>query len=78
MSRATNWEVWKMTDFSSWSKDRLTHARGDWEKVEYWFSGMGNVRRTVEGELDDISGSGQTRSAHALCDGIPVRLTMAN
>jgi len=26
---------------------------------------------TVEGELDDISGSGQTRSAHGLCVGIP-------
>jgi poly(3-hydroxybutyrate) depolymerase len=26
---------------------------------------------TVEGELDDISGSGQTRSAHSLCAGIP-------
>jgi len=26
---------------------------------------------TVEGELDDISGSGQTRAAHALCVGIP-------
>jgi poly(3-hydroxybutyrate) depolymerase len=26
---------------------------------------------TVEGELDDISGSGQTRAAHALCTGIP-------
>ncbi|AKD25797.1 polyhydroxyalkanoate depolymerase, intracellular [Polynucleobacter duraquae] len=26
---------------------------------------------TVEGELDDISGSGQTRAAHALCAGIP-------
>jgi poly(3-hydroxybutyrate) depolymerase len=26
---------------------------------------------TIEGELDDISGSGQTRSAHALCAGIP-------
>jgi poly(3-hydroxybutyrate) depolymerase len=26
---------------------------------------------TVEGELDDISGSGQTRAAHALCLGIP-------
>jgi poly(3-hydroxybutyrate) depolymerase len=26
---------------------------------------------TVEGELDDISGSGQTESAHALCSGIP-------
>jgi poly(3-hydroxybutyrate) depolymerase len=26
---------------------------------------------TVEGELDDISGSGQTEAAHALCTGIP-------
>jgi poly(3-hydroxybutyrate) depolymerase len=26
---------------------------------------------TVEGELDDISGSGQTAAAHALCTGIP-------
>lgn len=26
---------------------------------------------TIEGELDDISGAGQTRSAHALCTGIP-------
>jgi poly(3-hydroxybutyrate) depolymerase len=26
---------------------------------------------TVEGELDDISGAGQTRAAHALCTGIP-------
>ena len=26
---------------------------------------------TVEGELDDISGSGQTRAAHGLCSGIP-------
>ena len=25
---------------------------------------------TVEGELDDISGQGQTRAAHALCSGI--------
>ena len=28
---------------------------------------------TVEGELDDISGSGQTRAAHALCTGVPRR-----
>ena len=28
---------------------------------------------TVEGELDDISGQGQTRAAHALCTGIPER-----
>jgi poly(3-hydroxybutyrate) depolymerase len=26
---------------------------------------------TVEGELDDISGAGQTRAAHDLCAGIP-------
>jgi poly(3-hydroxybutyrate) depolymerase len=26
---------------------------------------------TIEGELDDISGAGQTRAAHALCSGIP-------
>ncbi len=26
---------------------------------------------TIEGELDDISGQGQTRAAHALCAGIP-------
>jgi poly(3-hydroxybutyrate) depolymerase len=26
---------------------------------------------TIEGELDDISGQGQTRAAHALCTGIP-------
>jgi poly(3-hydroxybutyrate) depolymerase len=28
---------------------------------------------TVEGELDDISGVGQTRAAHDLCTGIPVQ-----
>jgi len=26
---------------------------------------------TVEGELDDISGSGQTEAAHSLCTGVP-------
>jgi len=26
---------------------------------------------TVEGELDDISGAGQTQAAHDLCTGIP-------
>ena len=26
---------------------------------------------TIEGELDDISGSGQTEAAHALCANIP-------
>jgi poly(3-hydroxybutyrate) depolymerase len=28
---------------------------------------------TIEGALDDISGSGQTEAAHALCTGIPAR-----
>jgi poly(3-hydroxybutyrate) depolymerase len=28
---------------------------------------------TIEGELDDISGNGQTEAAHALCTGIPAR-----
>jgi len=28
---------------------------------------------TIEGELDDISGSGQTRAAHDLCTGIPAK-----
>jgi poly(3-hydroxybutyrate) depolymerase len=28
---------------------------------------------TVEGELDDISGSGQTEAAHGLCTGIPAK-----
>ena len=27
---------------------------------------------TIEGELDDISGAGQTRAAHDLCTGIPI------
>ena len=28
---------------------------------------------TIEGELDDISGNGQTEAAHALCTGIPAK-----
>ncbi len=33
---------------------------------------IGNVALlTVEGELDDISGSGQTEAAHGLCSGLP-------
>jgi poly(3-hydroxybutyrate) depolymerase len=28
---------------------------------------------TIEGELDDISGSGQTKAAHTLCTGIPAK-----
>jgi poly(3-hydroxybutyrate) depolymerase len=30
----------------------------------------GTAIMTIEGELDDISGQGQTRAAHALCTGI--------
>jgi poly(3-hydroxybutyrate) depolymerase len=32
---------------------------------------MGSALLTIEGELDDISGAGQTRAAHELCTGIP-------
>jgi poly(3-hydroxybutyrate) depolymerase len=28
---------------------------------------------TIEGELDDISGSGQTEAAHTLCTSVPQR-----
>ena len=31
----------------------------------------GTALMTIEGELDDISGLGQTRAAHALCTGVP-------
>jgi poly(3-hydroxybutyrate) depolymerase len=31
----------------------------------------GTALLTIEGELDDISGAGQTRAAHGLCSGIP-------
>jgi poly(3-hydroxybutyrate) depolymerase len=31
----------------------------------------GSALLTIEGELDDISGAGQTRAAHDLCTGIP-------
>ncbi len=31
----------------------------------------GTALFTIEGELDDISGSGQTEAAHGLCTGIP-------
>jgi len=32
---------------------------------------QGTALLTIEGELDDISGAGQTRAAHDLCTGIP-------
>jgi poly(3-hydroxybutyrate) depolymerase len=31
----------------------------------------GTALLTIEGQLDDISGAGQTRAAHGLCTGIP-------
>jgi poly(3-hydroxybutyrate) depolymerase len=34
----------------------------------------GSALLTIEGELDDISGAGQTRAAHGLCTGIPKAL----
>ncbi|MEO5560062.1 MAG: polyhydroxyalkanoate depolymerase [Dokdonella sp.] len=33
----------------------------------------GSALLTIEGELDDISGLGQTRAAHGLCSGIPAK-----
>ena len=36
----------------------------------------GTALLTVEGELDDISGSGQTKAAHDLCTGIPRERSM--
>jgi poly(3-hydroxybutyrate) depolymerase len=33
----------------------------------------GSALLTIEGELDDISGLGQTRAAHELCTGIPAK-----
>jgi hypothetical protein len=31
------------TSFVDWSKEKLSHCKTDWERVEYWFSGMGMV-----------------------------------
>ena len=33
----------------------------------------GTALLTIEGELDDISGNGQTKAAHGLCKGIPAK-----
>lgn len=49
-------------------------ARGTWEVngVPVDPAAITSVRLlTIEGELDDISGQGQTRAAHDLCTGIP-------
>jgi poly(3-hydroxybutyrate) depolymerase len=36
----------------------------------------GTALLTVEGELDDISGSGQTKAAHDLCTGVPAERSL--
>ena len=36
----------------------------------------GTALLTIEGELDDISGSGQTKAAHDLCSGIPAERSL--
>jgi poly(3-hydroxybutyrate) depolymerase len=49
-------------------------VNGTWE-VDGSLVRPQDIRRsallTIEGELDDISGAGQTRAAHGLCTGIP-------
>ncbi|MEY2781261.1 MAG: polyhydroxyalkanoate depolymerase, intracellular family protein [Pseudomonadota bacterium] len=48
----------------------VPNVRGEIERVRPQdIKGVGLL--TVEGELDDISGLGQTRAAHGLCKGIP-------
>ncbi len=48
----------------------VKNAHGQVERVKPQdIKGVGLL--TVEGELDDISGLGQTRAAHGLCKGIP-------
>ena len=44
------------------------HVKGELVKPQ---DITGTALLTIEGELDDISGAGQTRAAHDLCSGIP-------
>ena len=44
------------------------HVKGELVKPQ---DISGTALLTIEGELDDISGAGQTRAAHDLCTGIP-------
>ena len=44
------------------------HVKGELVKPQ---DITGTALLTIEGELDDISGAGQTRAAHDLCTGIP-------
>jgi poly(3-hydroxybutyrate) depolymerase len=50
--------------------------RGQW-KVKGKLVKPADIKKTalmsIEGELDDISGAGQTHAAHTLCTGIPAR-----
>jgi len=48
----------------------LLKVRGERVKPE---SIKASALFTIEGELDDISGPGQTKAAHVLCKGIPAR-----
>ena len=52
---------------------------GTWEVRGHWVRPQditGTALLTIEGELDDISGSGQTKAAHDLCSGIPAERSL--
>lgn len=38
------------TPFSSWSETRLNQVKSDWQKVTYWYSGMGIVYQDQVGD----------------------------
>ena len=38
------------TPFADWSTQRLSQVKSDWEKVEYYFSGMGVVQKIIGGD----------------------------
>lgn len=49
-------------------------VNGTWQVHGEWVRPQditGTALFTIEGELDDISGAGQTKAAHGLCEGIP-------
>jgi poly(3-hydroxybutyrate) depolymerase len=56
------------TVFQEFALPRGTwHVKGERVRPE---TIEGTALMTIEGELDDISGEGQTRAAHALCTGV--------
>ena len=57
--------VWPLPEMSSSSPSTVSSALVRPEDIRT------SALLTVEGELDDISGSGQTAAALTLCDGIP-------